>query len=272
MITFLFWNIGKKPLADRVRNLVAAHAADLIVLAECRTPPTTIVAALDAAGRGPFALVAGSGTDLQVYTRLPTARWRWLYTDPLEAWLAFRVQIGRRPAFLLFVAHLPSKLHAKEPDQLLTAGRLAESIRATEAQQTHDRTLVVGDLNANPFEAPVVSAGALHAVMSRTLIERRGGERGVQGARYPFFYNPMWGVFGDRTPGPPGTYYRTSSESVNYFWNTYDQVLLRPALMNRLHDVTVPVTDGMNSLLTAGGLPDATNGSDHLPLVFTLDW
>src|SRR5262249_10143860 len=37
---------------------------------------------------------------------------------------------------------------------------------------------------------------------------------------------PHVGRSRDRTPGPPGTYYRSSSQSVNYFWNTYDQVLL----------------------------------------------
>lgn len=132
--------------------------------------------------------------------------------------------------------------------------------------------MVVGDLNVNPFEHPVAWAGALHAVMSRDLITRMHGEREIRGAEYRFFYNPMWGLLGDRSPGPPGTYYRSSSESVNYFWNTYDQVLLRAELMNRLQALAVPDSDGASSLLTRNGLPDSVNGSDHLPLVFALDW
>ncbi|MBN9119088.1 MAG: hypothetical protein J0I06_07995 [Planctomycetes bacterium] len=82
----------------------------------------------------------------------------------------------------------------------------------------------------------------------------------------------MWSALGDRSPGPPGTYYRSPSGSVNYFWNTYDQVLLRAELMHHLRGVRVPDSDGVDSLLTAHGLPDSTTGSDHLPLVFTLDW
>jgi hypothetical protein len=272
MITFLFWNLKKKPLAPRVRNLVAAHSVDLVILAECRIPSTTVESELDATGKGPFTLVSGSGSELHLYTRLPTVRWQALYADPLEAWLTFRVQIGRRPALLLFVAHLPSKLRAKDMDQLLAATQLGASIKAIEAQQGHERTLVVGDLNVNPFENPVAWAGALHAVMSRDLITRMRGEREIRATEYQFFYNPMWSVLGDRTPGPPGTYYRASSESVNYFWNTYDQVLLRPGLMGDLRDVIVPTTDGVSGLLTRNGLPDSTAGSDHLPLVFTLDW
>jgi len=272
VITFLFWNLKKKPLAGRVRNLVAAHSADLVILAECAIPPAVVVSELGAVGRGPFTLVPGSGSELQLYTRLPTTRWQWLYTDPLEAWLTFHVRVGRRPAFLLFITHLPSKLRAKDMDQLLAATQLSASINSFEARQGHERTLVVGDLNVNPFEHSVAWAGALHAVMSRELIARMHGERAIRETEYRFFYNPMWGVLGDRSPGPPGTYYRSSSESVNYFWNTYDQVLLRAELMDRLHALTVPDSDGVNSLLTRNGLPDSVAGSDHLPLVFALDW
>ena len=81
----------------------------------------------------------------------------------------------------------------------------------------------------------------------------------------------MWGYFGDRTPGPAGTMYYSGGVATP-FWSIYDQVLLRPELMNQLRDVIVPETDGVNTLLTANGLPDGTNGSDHLPLVFKLDW
>jgi hypothetical protein len=255
-----------------VRNLVGAHAADLVLLAECEIPNELVLAELNETGRGPFALVPGSGTHLRFFTRLPTTRWRFLYADPLEAWLVFRVQIGRQPAFLLVLAHLPSKLRARDTDQLLAATKLSASIRAIEREQGHDRTVVVGDLNVNPFEQPASWAGALHGVMSREVIDRLGGERTVRGEEYPFFYNPMWSVIGDRTPGPAGTYYRASSESVNYYWNTYDQVLLRPALMDRLSELSVAVSDGETSLVTHNGLPDATAGSDHLPLAFRLDW
>ncbi len=180
--------------------------------------------------------------------------------------------IGRRPAFLLFAAHLPSKLHAAETDQLLVANQLAGNVRAMEIDQGHERSMVVGDLNANPFEHALVWAGGLHAAMSREVVGRLRGERTVRDVRYPLFYNPVWGVLGDRTPGPPGTYYRSPSGGVNYFCNTYDQVLLRAGLMDHLRAVTVPETDGVTALLTANGLPDAPNGFDHLPLVFTLDW
>jgi hypothetical protein len=121
----------------------------------------------------------------------------------------------------------------------------------------------------NPFEDGITGALALHAVMTRTLAERV--ERVVQGTRYRFFYNPMWGCFGDRTVGPPGTYYHRSATVIELFWHMFDQVLLRPVLMDLLHDLVILDNIGSESLLTKpSGRPSLTVGSDHLPLTFRL--
>ncbi|PYS23590.1 MAG: hypothetical protein DMF72_08865 [Acidobacteria bacterium] len=83
----------------------------------------------------------------------------------------------------------------------------------------------------------------------------------------------MWGRMGDCSEGPPGTYYRQSNRQVNYFWNTYDQILLRPELINRFRDEAFKVVTvvGAKSLLTNEGIPDTVSASDHLPIVFALD-
>ncbi len=133
----------------------------------------------------------------------------------------------------------------------------------------HRRTILVGDLNMNPFDAGVVGAQALHAVMTRQLARRE--EREVMGRAYRFFYNPMWGHFGDRTSGPAGTYYHHASNPGNLFWNMYDQVLLRPDLMDQLIELQILISDGQDDLVTKGGLPKKTDGSDHLPILFRMN-
>jgi hypothetical protein len=47
---------------------------------------------------------------------------------------------------------------------------------------------------------------------------------------------------------------------------------MRPALAGHLTELSVLDSDGTESLLTVNGIPDATNGSDHLPLLFRFDW
>lgn len=148
---------------------------------------------------------------------------------------------------------------------------LSSTILDEERRAGHSRTVLVGDLNMNPFESGVVGASGLHAVMARKVAERV--ERTVQGRTYPFFYNPMWGHLGDWADRPPGSYYYERAEHVNYFWNTFDQVLVRPQLMDRLRSDQVRLLSraGETSLRTEDGRPNAVDGSDHFPLLFKLD-
>ncbi len=135
----------------------------------------------------------------------------------------------------------------------------------------HTRTLLVGDLNMNPFESGMIAAGSLNAVMTRDLADRV--TRRVQRRDYPFFYNPMWSLLGDATRGPAGTYYRDSGDHHDYFWNMFDQVLVRPTLLPhfRNEDIMIPSDDGTASLLNARGFLDENCASDHLPLLFKLN-
>ncbi len=84
-------------------------------------------------------------------------------------------------------------------------------------------------------------------------------------------YNPMWRFFGERADGPPGThFYAAGGKPIAYFWNMFDQVLVRPDLIDALVEVAIIDRIGGTSLLNAAGQPDVGVGSDHLPLVFVL--
>lgn len=205
-----------------------------------------------------------------MFSRLHRRALRFQFLDPQERWLLYRLFPGWTPELLFAVAHLPSKLNIRDATQSLIVQPLAADIAQTEDRRGHRRTVLVGDLNMNPFEEGVAGAGHLHGVMTRAVAGRE--ERLVEGRTYRMFYNPMWAQFGDRTDGPPGTFYRSAAEAVNYYWNTYDQVLVRPELISHLRHAEVLDSDGTDSLLTKNGLPDRTNGSDHLPLFFRLEW
>lgn len=269
-IGFLFWNVKQQPLRERIARLVVAHSCDVVILAECAMASAVVSRAINDATGATFRVVPGSGSELRAFSRLPNAGWRFLLKGQLEQWLAFGLSSPNIPDLLLLAVHLPSKLRTTDYDRMLVASRLAADIRQLQQQAGHERAVVVGDFNANPFEARVAWAGGLHGVMDARVAERETRE--IHGREYSMMYNPMWATFGDRTPGPPGTYYRVSSESVNYFWNTYDQVLVRPALIPHLSAVRVLDSDGTDSLLKPNGLPDDVNASDHLPLFFRLDW
>jgi len=94
----------------------------------------------------------------------------------------------------------------------------------------------------------------------------------VQTRPYKFFYNPMWSHFGDRAAAA-GTYYYESAEPLCYFWNIFDQVLLRPELLGGFtHERLRIVTEIAGVSLLTDGRPDRTLASDHLPVLLQLEF
>lgn len=261
----LFWNTAGNPTEARVARMVGLVAADVVVLVEPGTSVDAMRGAL--APRGPFRRVSDPLSPIHIYSRIRGAEFATWLND--TRWQILTTELPGTPPLLLVVAHLPSKTNANDFDQLNAAIELSTDIRRGEQIAGHDRTILVGDLNMNPFEPGVAMNRALNATSTQQVADWE--TRKVQRREYPFFYNPMWGSFGDRTAGPPGSYYRSAAQAINYAWNIYDQVLLRPSVMDALEEVRLLDTDGQETLLTRNGLPDATGGSDHLPLYFRLD-
>lgn len=266
MTSFLFWNVGQCDLRPLLGRAVHRLGIDVLLLAEAAPDDAAIVAALRAATGREFMAHSQGQNKVRVFSNL--AAWRWKqYVPATERLVAWHVKVGSPKGFILLGAHLVSKNNMNADEQALLAVEVAKEIRLVEEKVGHQRTLLVGDLNMNPFDTGMLGANALHAVMARTVARRE--ERIVQGMPYPYFYNPMWGLFGDRTPGPEGTYYYSGGVAEAY-WHMLDQVLLRPPLMDQLQNVQILASIDGESLLTKNGLPDAANYSDHLPLLFRL--
>ncbi len=268
MITFLFWNLNKKPLEAIVTNFARQHEVDVLMLAECEIPPQVMLKALNQE-KTQFHFTSDSlCKKVDIYTRFSRKFLKPRFeTDRITI---RRLTLPTRTEILLAVVHFPSKLHYSNESQTVECTVLSENIRQVEQKVGHSRTVVIGDLNMNPFESGLVAAAGLNAVMTREIALRQ--TRTVQSRQYPFFYNPMWGHFGDTAEGPPGTYYYARSEQVTFFWNIFDQVLLRPDLIPFFQNNSLKIlsTDGSTSFLSERGLPNASIVSDHLPILFRL--
>ena len=53
----------------------------------------------------------------------------------------------------------------------------------------------------------------------------------------------MWGLLGDGSRGPAGTFFHRHAEQEAYFWNMFDQVLVRPALLDRFDFKDLAILD-----------------------------
>ncbi len=225
MVTFLFWNLNRRPRQDLIACLAAEHEADIVILAENDVAERELETVLSRATNREFQKPWSLSEKIDIFTHFPESSLTSVLDNPSRRLTIRRLVVGSQD-ILLAAVHVQSKLHWSEDDQSHEAVELAREISNAEESLGHRRTVLVGDLNMNPFEAGVASSHALHAVMTRDLASK--GSRIVSGREYPFFYNPMWGFFGDRNLGPPGTHYFAGSKPVNFFWNMFDQVLIRP--------------------------------------------
>jgi hypothetical protein len=268
MTTFLFWNLNRKPMATRVAKIAASRDVDVVILAESLIKPAEMFVELRKATTRKFALPFTQCEKIAIYTRFPE---RFLKVEAeADRFTIRKLSLPGLEEILLAAAHLPSKLHWGSESQIYECERLADEIRRVEKEAGHTRTVLVGDFNVNPFETGMIGARGIHGVMARSIAAQQ--QRTVQGMSYPFFYNPMWGRMGDESLGPPGTYYANRAEHVSLFWNTFDQVLIRPALLPqfRNEDLEVMTNDGEATLISSNGVPDDNSGSDHLPILFKL--
>lgn len=241
MLTFLFWNIQKKPILHRVARLCAGHAVDVLILAECAEPVDEVTQGLEANGAGGYSYPLAFSDRLRVYTRIDPARVRPVFDDA-NARLTVRkiVTPGPRPSLLLCAVHLPSAIAGwqgenRAPFAQIVAGMIHEQ----EDRQRTRRTVVVGDFNMNPFDAGMVNGFGFHAHLTRELASRRGGRVVQEQSTHRTFFNPMWQFLADRPGKPSGSYYFHESVPVNHYWHVLDQVLVRPELCDKLIGVDI---------------------------------
>lgn len=269
---FLFWNINRKPLAEAVADLAEEQRADVVVLAESRLDPAAILRALNTGRRGGFHFPPETSKRVTIFTRFSRRFLRPAPENDRSSHMAIRrLALPARPEILVVAVHLPSKLRKSHHEsQTSECFEWARRIIAEEERAGHRRTVVLGDFNLNPFEPGLVAANCFNSVMSRQIAS--GRSRTVLGQKFPFFYNPMWGHLGDLRGHTAGSYFYNSSEHVNYYWNVFDQVLIRPELVGGFDSsqLRIVASVGQRHLVRANGRPNGTDFSDHLPIVFEL--
>ncbi len=268
MLKTLFWNIRRQPLLNLVCELVREHSVDVVVLAECQESPERVLETIQATCDRRFFLPDARPSRLVLVSGLGSEQFREVDLD-LTGTMSIRRAVFEGLEFLWGFVHLSSKLHKESADQTALARDVSSRFQLIEQRRGHRRTVLCGDFNMNPFERGLVEAGAFHAMMTQDSVQN--GSRIVMNQEFPFFYNPMWGLIGDRTPGPPGTYYARRSNHLSYDWNMLDQVLFRKDVLPYFKvDPQVLTSAGNQLLVNQRGRPDKEKLSDHLPLLFSL--
>lgn len=208
---------------------------------------------------------------VEVFTTLPSDD---LYTIRDENRFTVKRCHSRtlKKTFNLVLCHLVSKVndsHA-EVDQAEEVRYVVEAIKEMEEKLQSNLTIVCGDLNMNPFEEGLVGSSCFNAVMDKTVAHNL--KRTVNGRQFKMFYNPMWGLLGDNGRSiVSGTHFHNPHHHIQYFWNMFDQVLIRPEVIPYFSDKYLRILTGTKSMsLLTDNHTMRTIYSDHLPIKFAI--
>lgn len=170
--------------------------------------------------------------------------------------------------YILTCLHLPSKIYAERLKKDIAIRRIIEEIQRYEKLLKIDKTIIVGDVNENPYETGCLGADRFHGIPVYQDAMRK--YRTIMDERFEMFYNPMWNLLGDFS-FPPGTYYYMGNEVNNSFWNIYDQVMIRPCIRDFFVDSELKIIcETENGKLIDENNHPSKNISDHLPIIFEI--
>lgn len=118
MLTFLFWNINRKPLSDAIAKIAEQESVDVLILAECEIEASTVLRTLNKK-EALFYFAPGKTqtSPIRIFTRFPG--WYFQSTFENNRISAGRLALPAREKILLVAVHLPSKLHSSDVSQML---------------------------------------------------------------------------------------------------------------------------------------------------------
>jgi hypothetical protein len=273
VVSVLFWNIAKNPqILPHVRCLGRNYSVDIFLLAECPDDLAPAIDGLNTLKKGLYKEEGNVRPKVRVLSRLHPPKLKHIFTNLGGETAVWSINTSKihPPEVLLAATHLPAKVGGNtDAGQATDACRVATDLMSVEDTQKHRNTIFVGDFNMNPYDPGMTLVTCFHGLMTAELACEP--DRRYRNRRYPRFYNPMWGFLGDRTGGPAGTFFWRSSSQQNTHWGMFDQVLVRPALIQRLSRLEILDYDGEHPLTAADGYPDKKHLSDHLPILFELE-
>lgn len=271
-MNFLFWNIKKKDsFFDLICELVKDHTIGVLMFAEFpegkQLELERMLKTQDASYR--YLKPIKEPAKVEMFTNLPQGELRNISDERRFSVKCYHSR-GLKKDFNIILCHLISKINNSEQDQAYEARSVAREIVRMEEHYQNDMSIVCGDLNMNPFEDGMVSSDGFNAVMDKSIAKKN--TRKVSGVDYKMFYNPMWGLFGDNGKGiVAGTFFYNPAKSIQYYWNIYDQVLIRPSVIPYFVDryLEIVTYSRSQSLLTENHKLKSIF-SDHLPIKFTI--
>lgn len=261
---YLFWNTNKQYINEYIEKLAIKNRYDIIILAEYCDNVLGLLKSLECNGMRMYKIKTIGCKRITLLSKTKPASI--IHCNETAYYTIKIIRMSNAEKQIIGAVHMPSKLHAEDEDRRIEISDMKANIEKLESKFRTNNTVLVGDFNANPFDGCMTKVTGLHSVSSRDVAYRI--EREVKGRKYSMFYNPMWNKFGD-FEGVAGTYYYSHSNSEEIFWNIFDQVIIRPQLIERFEQKNLNIITRVEEKSLLNGNNKIVI-SDHLPIEFSI--
>ena len=265
-MNILFWNIKGNSVASYVARCALENNADVICLAEhLGVRPDVLCSSLGNQYRWVSGVNDSEKNKVILFARSDVRQVsNGQLLEPFHRCVIWSFECDGE-VYNLVALHLVDRGSEPDPNaRRHDASRMMAELLRREKQSGCENSIVIGDFNSDPFEAPLVAKDAFNATLFDVInshpVRRRYDEE------FRMMYNPVVHYLSEETKCY-GSFYWGKGFS-DLYWHCYDQALVSPSLADRVRDFRYLRAIDEESLL-AGVKPKATI-SDHLPLLLTI--
>lgn len=256
----LFWNMNKKDNADLALTCMREEGVDIAAFAEFSG---TEFSGQPFKSSGYRSMGYGGCDKVKVFARKSI--------EILECFEESRFTVLPMKIgdiyFIVAVAHLVDRMSSADPEpRLVDIRKMMDVIHGYEAKASISKTIVMGDLNSNPYDKEMLLPNAFNAMLFKGIV-RNKTTRTWCGDEYPFLYNPTIHWLSEESENYGSFYY--SGDCTSPVWNCYDQALVSPELMDRINSYSYLRKIGDVDLIAK--VRPNSKISDHLPLLVDID-
>ena len=268
-IKYIFWNIKGKNLFEPIVRLILENNIDIIALTETDLLDIHCLINELRLNNQDWKLVEICPvSDIKLLAKRDI---RILVHEESKRFSTYKLY-NENDLYLLNVLHLDSAMYKDEYARSQKGTNISQILRKTEESMFKNeeyKTITIGDFNLQPYSQGVIGYYGFNATMSKS--KAKNISRKVDDEQKYFYFNPMWKLMGDNRL-VQGTYYNNSDQQDrSMFWYTFDQLLIRPFLIDKFNWDFFDIIEGTrNYSFIRNGIINKTQYSDHLPLKFEI--
>lgn len=262
MLNILFWNLHKTSIGDYISKCIAENDIDLAIFSE-----------YDGIDLKTVEKSLGSMytcVEVQVDTKvvlLAKATLTISIKHEQHRYIIYRVNSGIKE-YILAAVHLQDRRNYSTSDRVETIRSLVSDIEEAEKELGCTNTIIIGDINANPYDEELLSKYAFNAVLFKSIIHENEFTNPKSATKKRRFYNPIIHYLSEETQTYGSFYYENNF--MTPYWYCLDQVLVRRSLVNHLQHVKYLKSIDESSLVSGSKKTPEVTISDHLPLLVNL--